>query len=70
MASQHCALPVVRPLAVAGAVFAAVMLGIDYFVGMPVPWRVAQGPGVVVFDGVILWLTGRKCFPATGATAA
>ena len=62
-------LPVVRFLAVAGVVFGAVMLGIDYFVGMPVPWTVAEGPSVVVFSAVILWLTGRKCFPATAATA-
>ncbi|MCL4785396.1 MAG: hypothetical protein KJ070_01180 [Verrucomicrobia bacterium] len=62
-------LPVVRFLAVAGVVFGAVMLGIDYFVGMSVPWMVGEGPSVVVFSAVILWLTGRKRFPAPAATA-
>ena len=58
-------LPVLRFLAFAGILFGAVMLGIDYFVGMPVPWMVGEGPSVVVFSGVILWLTGRQRFPST-----
>ena len=58
-------LPVVRFLAVAGAVFGALMIGIDYFVGLPVAWTVQEGPSVVVFGAVILWLTGRKRFPST-----
>ena len=62
-------LPVVRFLAVAGVAFGAVMLGIDYFVGMPVPWTVGEGPSVIVFSAVILWLTGRRRFPALTATA-
>ncbi len=58
-------LPVLRFLAFAGIVFGTVMLGIDYFVGMPVPWMVGEGPSVVVFSAVILWLTGGKRFPWT-----
>jgi len=53
-------LHVVRFLAVAGAVFGAVMLGIDCAVGMPLPWTVAEGPSVLVLSAVILWLTGRQ----------
>jgi hypothetical protein len=59
-------LPVVRFLAVAGAVFGALMLGIDFAVGMPLPWAVAEGPYVVALSAVILWLTGRQRFPPTG----
>ena len=62
-------LPVVRFLAVAGAVFGAVMLGVDYTVGMPLPWTVAEGPYVAVFSVVILWLTGRQRFPSISAVA-
>ena len=58
-------LPVVRFLAVAGVVFGALMVGIDCAVGMPQPWTVAEGPFVVVFGAVILWLTGRTRFPTT-----
>ena len=36
-------LPLVRFLAVAGAVFGAVMLGIDFSVGMPLPWGSPKG---------------------------
>ena len=62
-------LPVVRFLAVAGAVFGAVMLGIDFSAGMPLPWAVAEGPYVVLLSVVILWLTGRKRFPSTAVAA-
>jgi hypothetical protein len=60
---------VVRFLAVAGAVFGALMLGIDYTVGMPVSWTVGEGPFVVALSAVILWMTGRKRFPTTAAVA-
>jgi len=62
-------LPVVRFLAVAGAVFGAMLLSIDYFVGMPVSWTVEEGPYVIALSAVILWLTGRKRFPTTAAAA-
>jgi hypothetical protein len=63
-------LPVVRFLAVAGAVFGAMMLGIDFSVGMPPPWAIAEGPYVVLLSAVILWLTGRKRFPVPSAAPA
>ena len=62
-------LPVLRFLAVAGIMFGAAMLGIDFAVGMPLPWAVGEGPSVIVFSAVILWMTGGKSFPATAATA-
>jgi hypothetical protein len=62
-------LPVVRFLAVAGAVFGALLLGLDCAMGMPLPWTVAEGPYVVALSAVILWLTGRKRFPSTAAAA-
>jgi len=43
------------------------MLGIDYFVGMPLPWTVGEGPFVIVFSALIFWFIGRKCFPVAGA---
>jgi hypothetical protein len=55
---------VVRFLAVAGVVFGALMLGIDYAVGMPVGWTLHEGPSVIVFGLVFLWLTGPKRFPS------
>jgi hypothetical protein len=62
-------LPILRFLAMAGIVFGAVMLGIDSHVGMPVAWTVGEGLSVILFGAVILWLTGRGNFPATGATS-
>jgi hypothetical protein len=62
-------LPVVRFLAMAGAVFGGVMLGIDWAVGMPSQWTVAEGPYVIALSAVILWLTGRKRFPLTAPVA-
>ena len=56
-------LPVVRFLAVAGAVFGALMLGIDCAVGMPHLWTFGEGPYVVLLSMVVLWLSGRKGFP-------
>jgi hypothetical protein len=52
-------LPVVRFLALAGAVFGAMMLAIDWGVGMPLPWTIGEGPWVILLSGVILWLAGR-----------
>jgi hypothetical protein len=63
-------LPVVRFLAVAGAVFGAMMLAVDCAVGMPLPWTVGEGPYVVALSAVILWLTGSRRFaPIPGAAA-
>jgi hypothetical protein len=62
-------LPVVRFLAGAGVVFGALMLGIDCAVAMPLPWTVSEGPFVVAFGAVVLWLTGRRRFPSTTGAA-
>ena len=62
-------LPVVSFLAVAGAVFGAVMLGIDCAVGIPLRWTIAEGPFVVALSAVILWLTARTRFSSTAAIA-
>ena len=62
-------LPVVRFLALAGAVFGALMLGLDWTVGMPLPWTVCEGPFVVLLSAVILWLAGRQQFPPTDPAA-
>ena len=62
-------LPVVRFLAVAGVFFGVVIIGIDYFVGMPVWWTVGEGVSVIGFGVVILWLTGLKRFPSANTGA-
>ncbi|MHC1766178.1 MAG: hypothetical protein AB9869_18060 [Verrucomicrobiia bacterium] len=62
-------LPVVRFLAVAGAVFGAMMLAIDCAVGMPLPWTICEGPYVVALSAVVLWFSGRRWFPATSGAA-
>jgi len=54
---------VVRFLAVAGILFGALMLGIDRAVGMPVAWTAQEGPFVIVFGAVFLWLTRQKPSP-------
>ena len=60
---------VVRFLAVVGVVFGALVLGIDYSVGMPVGWTLHEGPSVVVLGVVFFWLTGQKRFLSTSAAA-
>jgi hypothetical protein len=60
-------LSVVRFLAMTGAVFGALMLGIDYAVGMPLPWTFAEGPFVIALSAVILWFSGPRWLPKTGA---
>ncbi len=62
-------LPLVRFLAVAGAVFGALLLAIDLAMAMPLPWSIGEGPFVAGVSGLILWFTGRKRFPPTSDTA-
>ena len=52
-------LPVVMCLAAVCVVFGAGMLVLDVWVGMPLPWVLGEGPSVIVFGGVLLWLAGR-----------
>ena len=58
-------LPVLRFLVLAGVVFGGVLIGVDCAVGMPLSWTVEEGASTIVFSIVILWMTGRKRFPAT-----
>ncbi len=53
-------LPVVRFLALAGAVFGVILLAIDSGVGLPLPWTMGEGPWVILLSGVIFWLGGRQ----------
>ena len=62
-------LPVVRFLAVTGAVFGAMMLARDCAVGMPLPWTACEGPYVVALSTVVLWFAGWRWFPATDGAA-
>lgn len=66
----HRFLPVVRFQAGAGAVFGALLLAINCAVGIPLPWTVAEVPWVVALSAVILWLTGRRQFPAPSTSPA
>ena len=52
-------LPVIRFLALAGALFGGLMLTLDLAVGMPLPWSVGEGPFIVLLSGVFLWLARR-----------
>jgi hypothetical protein len=58
---------VVRFLAVAGVVFGALVLGIDYSVGMPVGWTAQEGPLVIVLGVVFFLLTTQKRFASSTA---
>ncbi len=58
-------LSVVRFIALAGVVFRAMMLAIDWAVGVPVLWTIGEGPWVILLSAVILWLAGRQRFAAT-----
>ena len=58
---------VVRFLGVTSVVFDALMLGIDYTVGMPAGWTAQEGPSVIVFGAVFFWLTGEKGFASPAA---
>jgi hypothetical protein len=58
---------VVRFLAVAGVVFGALVLGIDYSVGLPAGWTAQEGPCVIVLGVVFFWLTAQKRFPSSTA---
>lgn len=40
-------------------VFGVVVLGIDYFSGMPWYWTLGEGPSLIGFGALILWLLGR-----------
>jgi len=51
--------PVVKCLAVLALVFGIGMLVLDVVVGMPWFWVFGEGPFIIIFGGIILWLAGR-----------
>jgi hypothetical protein len=52
-------LPVVRCLAVLLVVFGVGMIALDVMVGMPWFWVLGEGPFIVIFGIVALWLAGH-----------
>jgi hypothetical protein len=55
-------LPLVKCLGVLSLAFGAVMLALDYLVGMPIWWVFCEGPFIITLGAVLLWLavkTGR-----------
>jgi hypothetical protein len=52
-------LPLLRFVALALLPFGLGFLVMDAAVGMPVWWTCMEGPGVVIFGGVMLWLLRR-----------
>ena len=52
-------LPVVKCLAVLGLVFGIGMIVLDVAVAMPLFWTIGEGPFILAFGGVLLWLASR-----------
>jgi hypothetical protein len=52
-------LPLVKCLAVLSLVFGAVMLPLDYLVGLPIQWVLCEGPFIIALGAVLLWLAVR-----------
>jgi hypothetical protein len=52
-------------LATAFILFGVIMLGVDYSEGLPPWWKRAEGPIVILFGSVMLWLTSRVSQPTS-----
>jgi hypothetical protein len=53
--------PIVRFLGVMNILFGLFMIAIDLHAGMPRLWIALEGPPIVLFGGVVLWLSrGRN----------
>ena len=52
-------LPVVKCVAVLGAVFGLGVIVLDIWVGMPLYWTIGEGPFIFAFACVLLWLASR-----------
>jgi hypothetical protein len=52
-------LTVLRYLAVAFLFFGVTVLWVDWTEQLPAFWRLVEGPVVLVFGGLLLWLCGR-----------
>jgi hypothetical protein len=48
--------PVIVYVAWAGVVFGVIMIGVDAAAGMPLYWKVGEGPLVLVLGLITLWL--------------
>ncbi len=59
-------LPVVQCLAVLAILFGVGVLVLDVMVGMPPAWTASEGPFLIVFGNVMLWLAGRVTVGARG----
>ena len=55
----HRYLPVIRFLGWSKLAFGAVVLVIDPLVGMPLVWTLSEGPVLLVYGVVVLWLADR-----------
>jgi hypothetical protein len=60
-------LPVVRLLGVAGVMMGILLVVVDQAVGMPGFWTILEGPPVILFGVIILFLAGRLKAPTPGA---
>jgi hypothetical protein len=52
--------PILRYLGAAMVVFGLFLIGVDWVEGMPLFWRVWEGPFNVAFGAAILWLARRE----------
>jgi len=51
-------LPVIKCLAVLIVIFGIGMIVLDIMVGMPWFWVLGEGPIIIIFGGILLWLAG------------
>lgn len=49
-------LPVIKCFAAVAVVFGALLLSLDIYLGMPLPWTIGEGPFIIVFYGLIFGL--------------
>jgi hypothetical protein len=51
--------PMIRLIAWGDIVFGAALFGIDWFAGMPWYWTAAEGPSLIGYAVIVLWLLRR-----------
>ncbi len=56
-------LPMIKLVGYGEALFGATILGIDWYAGMPWFWTALEGPSLIGFGIVVLWLSHREAFP-------
>jgi len=52
--------PFVRLLGTLNIVLGLIFLGTDWLVPMPLPWTLTEGPPIIGFGVILLWLDGLK----------